>query len=1288
MEDSAAITALPGRLGAYRVTGLLGRGGMGVVFEAEHETSGQRVALKTVRAPSAAHLGSLRREMKALSRVRHPGVVRIVAEGVHESLPWYAMELLRGPTLADLIGKLWTARMHTELSDQPTVIGALEDTLAHTTVVYPPTAKVADPIAPPPPPVHAAPRVAAFAGAQGRLLTIVRRLCDTLAFLHGEGIVHRDLKPENVFVRDDDTPVLVDFGLAGHGGSAREVLDLQVLAGTPQYISPEQLAGAVVDARADIYAVGCILYECTTGKVPFDASSLAELRERIEHPPALPSALVKGLSITLEDLALRLLAPSANDRVGHAADVSRVLEREGGLPWPREVPPARSYVYRPALTGRQSVLSELGRGLSDLRRGMGGLWLLRGESGIGKTYIAMAAARDASLAGAHAVVCACLPIAPGGAAAGGEAATDAPLRALAPLLRALVDACVERPERSDEILGPRAAILAAHEPDITHLPRFRDLPEPPELPQAAARDRLLGALAESLAALARSRPVLLLVDDMQWADELSVAFVARLGDSFFRHTPVLVLGMYRSDEVTPELTKIAARPDVHVLDVGRLDEPGVAAMVGDMLAHRNVPPSFASFLTARSEGNPFFVVEYVRTAVAEGLLRRTEVGGWRIPELEAGWEKMPLPTSLVELVERRLSALGPDARAVLAAASVIGREVSGDVLARVLDPDLAEDARFAAVRELVLRQVLEDTPGGELRFVHDKLRQVAHESLGAAELRSLHARVGAAIEAVVGEHDGPSAAILAHHFRAAGDEPRATRYLERAGEHALATFAFREGMGFFRELVALSDRALAGPLSPAQRLRRVRWERLLAEAQFGLGDVNGILEHAERALRWAGVSPPSSSRAWALSLARNLPTQIAHRVLPARFVAADETERAIFREASAAMQRLAQRSYFLDANAMVAGSLWSVNLAERAGGAPHVALSYAMLGMVSGIAGLRGPAERYFALSRSSALEHGDASALVEADYAEATWRSGVAEWPEVYRLLERGLARAEDLGDRNQTDIVRTVLANTDFFTGRFAASAARLEDVTTSARADENPQHLAWGLYGAARALVPLGRDGLAAALLEEAALVLAPQAELPSKIICHALLARARLRAGDRSGAIDAARTALARISENRLTAYAIVAAYADAAEVFLALAATFPDAAESARKIARAFTPLALSVPLAAPYRDRVAGLLAEHDATSPSSPTARTGLASLARRVHLARAARAFERALAGARRFGLSYEEARAHLDLARTSEPGSPAARSHHLAAERLLATLGCPLSALSLQPPHKEDS
>ena len=104
----------PARIGPYRIVGMVGEGGMGVVYRGEHEQTGERVAVKTVRVPQEADLAGIRREIHALSRIRHPGVVRIAAEGVERGLPWYAMELLEGTTLRDWLNLVWPERTRVE----------------------------------------------------------------------------------------------------------------------------------------------------------------------------------------------------------------------------------------------------------------------------------------------------------------------------------------------------------------------------------------------------------------------------------------------------------------------------------------------------------------------------------------------------------------------------------------------------------------------------------------------------------------------------------------------------------------------------------------------------------------------------------------------------------------------------------------------------------------------------------------------------------------------------------------------------------------------------------------------------------------------------------------------------------------------------------------------------------------------------------------------------------------------------------------------------------------------
>src|SRR5262245_29811597 len=201
-------------IGPYRLLQPLGQGGMGVVWRAEPLEGGAAVALKTVRVSNECMLQSLRREIRALARIRHPGVVRILEEGLWEGMPWYAMELLEGKTLRQVSNEIaaaafepsdsegsaegsgrprwWTHSLLETQSQAPgeaaaaTGFAALENAPAGPAGASRPVAAV---------------RPRAAGGQLGRVLSLMRGLCEPLSFLHGEGIVHCDLKPENVLVR-------------------------------------------------------------------------------------------------------------------------------------------------------------------------------------------------------------------------------------------------------------------------------------------------------------------------------------------------------------------------------------------------------------------------------------------------------------------------------------------------------------------------------------------------------------------------------------------------------------------------------------------------------------------------------------------------------------------------------------------------------------------------------------------------------------------------------------------------------------------------------------------------------------------------------------------------------------------------------------------------------------------------------------------------------------------------------------------------------------------------------
>ena len=285
-----------GRIGPYRLLGKLSSGGMGVVYRARHGETGELVALKTVRVPEAAMLRGIRREIHALRRIQHPGVVRVLAEGVRDGLPWYAMELIEGLTLRRYIDELWKRdpRSSTDILTQ--VVSAPQ----------PPGGSDAGvsfhPFGPPP----------------------EEQRCSSLAFLHGEGLVHRDLKPENIVIRSDGTPVLVDFGLASafSGSLGRESLDVSgSMEGSYVYMAPEQIKGGLVDARADLYSLGCILHELVVGQPPFPGSGWEVLRRHLQDKPFALSQWVRGVPPDLDAAVKRAL-----DGEVRPVDLARVGE--------------------------------------------------------------------------------------------------------------------------------------------------------------------------------------------------------------------------------------------------------------------------------------------------------------------------------------------------------------------------------------------------------------------------------------------------------------------------------------------------------------------------------------------------------------------------------------------------------------------------------------------------------------------------------------------------------------------------------------------------------------------------------------------------------------------------------------------------------------------------------------------------------------------------------------------------------------------------------------------------
>ena len=813
---------VPKMIGEYRVLQVLGSGGMGVVYLARHVKSERTVALKTLHVNRAGNASGIRREIRALARIQHPGVVKIIDEGIMNDIPWYAMDLIKGVTLRRYSGEFiwpegdssptWGSQDMEPMEWEP---GSPQEVTARWwTQIFGVTVgaegfqlpdRIPEPVAQP----AAVSRVRAAGGAVKSVLNIMNSLCRTLAFLHGEGIVHGDLKPENIIVRPDGMPVILDFGLMTQIwplASREDLENLRATGGTAVYIAPEQIMGELIDPRADLYSVGCILFELLTGTIPFSGKSHQEIiMAHLGQTPVAPSIYASEIPTELERLILKLLKKRPQDRPGHAGEVLQVLEKLGSVsPASITFPKPKPYLYRPRFAGRKDLLNELESHLNNATQGNGNIVFINGESGIGKTRLMLKMAHLAR----HRK---CLVFAGECGTLAGSSHSSSENQALSVLKRpfqCIAEYCLEKGvAECQRVFGSNAALLAGYEPVLGRLPGVSQSQRLPDLPLNAARLRILTAIVDMLTSLAQDKPVFLMLDDLHWADDLSLDFLefaVRLGR--LKHTKLLIVGTYRPEEASELLNRITNLQAIPNYSLARLSRDAVKSVVSDMLAISDPLPVFVDFLERFSEGNPFFITEYLHAALIEGFLYRNESGSWHV--FDQGSDKVtaemlfekPLPHTLMDLIKRRLSMLSPGATRVLDAISVIGQELDILLIWHLIP---FTDHMLDAVDELIRRQIIREISPGKLAFVHGTIQQVAYQRLSEAVLPDLHRAAADAIERLYGSSNPAFYHELARHRHRAGELDDARSYYLASAHHAISQTALSEAEKWYRNYLSI-----------------------------------------------------------------------------------------------------------------------------------------------------------------------------------------------------------------------------------------------------------------------------------------------------------------------------------------------------------------------------------------------------------------------------------------------------------------------------------------------------
>lgn len=876
---------IPRNIGPYAIQGIIGRGGMGVVYRGIHGESGHTAAIKTVYVSQERQLQSILREIRALARIRHPGIIRIIEEGIEDQNPWFAMEMLTGTSLADFItSDLWANRNVDPNWTQPSFPSDGSKSITTSDFrrwekILGPTLDADDlnaqfqndhkPPEIPRPILGNKPKVAA--GRLPEVLNIALGLCHALAYLHGEGIVHRDLKPSNIVLRDDHSPILMDFGLMQEfwRKSGRDTIeDAGAGGGTLLYLPPEQIRGDPTDARADLYSLGCILYLLTTGQLPFLASSVFEVSRAHQSAVSVrPSDLVDDIPAALDDLILRLLSKKPNRRIGHAGGVAKILSDLGAIdPHVSEYPKPKSYLYRPSYSGRQLLIDEIVQDVSRLREGQGGMVLIGGESGMGKTRFLLEFNRLAPRLRAQCYYGECAPM-----ELDRSTAFSHPLHAFQKMMQEICD-CFPSWQEAEQVelfFTTRGAILLPFFPGISQLPCMQHLTPAAEIPQDAARIRLFSTIAQLLEMLARHRPLLILLDDLQWADDLTsgcLEFLLRGG--FLARNAIFFLGTYRPEELSSSLRRLLSSPSVVSRKMERLSRQAIFAIVSDMMAHPNPSDLFIGFLESYSDGNPFFVSEFLRSCVEENLIFRDDDGRWQVlqpSDTSATFEEfkqLPAPRTLRNLIEHKLNGLNPDARQLICIAAVIGREIDTSILWSFVS---FSGETLDMLDVLIHSQLIEENVPGTIRFVHDIVHQVAYEQIDPSLKQALHCKVAEAIEQIYGADSTRHLGSLAQHWERAGRIDRALVNYRMAAREALKRYANSEAEHLMRSYIRLAPTDSIDRITARNTLARqiLAFQGRMKEAE---AEHLGALKEAEAMGSDAGISDSLSGITYHLAL--------------------------------------------------------------------------------------------------------------------------------------------------------------------------------------------------------------------------------------------------------------------------------------------------------------------------------------------------------------------------------------------------------------------------------------
>lgn len=909
------------------------------------------------------------------------------------------------------------------------------------------------------------------------VISLAFDLARALQDAHRHRVLHLGLRPSNVLAwglgTDRPHAQAFDFGMARLAEHMEFTPEIAV--NRLRYSAPEQ-AGALlgrVDHRTDLFALGTILYELLTGVAPFDGDEIAQVvHQLVAKKPVDPRELQPDVSEAFAKVVLRLLEKRPDERYDSALALVQDLKTLSGGGVTEDLPPLSTLAPRPrksgdptGLLGRKAEQAALAAAYGRASEGRGAMVFVSGVSGIGKSSLLAEFRRWAELKGALFIAGNAteferhLPFSPLASA----------LEELAERIRSFAKTEASAVQRLREAIGdPGEEILKI-------VPNLRDvlgpLPEPPDLEPERKRQRLFGLIVDFLVAAhdVFGRPVVISLDNLQWGDPGVLELLWILANRL-ESLPIMVIGAYRAEDaanaavvqLAAEIESQIGAPAATAIALRPMELPEITAMVQRILGEVESLEPLAALVHKLSQGNPLHVRELLNSMLADGTISRRD-GGARVDLLRL--ERVPLSSSLDELIARRLGLLSPEDTEILGLAAIIGSWFTPEELHGITDTSAAS-VQQALARAFELELIESRALSGRtFSFVHDRIREQCISRVRPERKAQIHERIG---QSLLGRarQDEATVFAIAHHLSQGLDPSASIPHLLHAATIAKERYANVQAVAFYQSaLEILGDRAdraqqlslleskadclkLLGKYDAALEHYRRATERVGAESErarldgkigdihFRTGNNPAAIEHLERALTHFGEHIPATRPGLFLKILKEVLVQAGHTLrdrlrLPKRRRSFDPR----LAEVSSIYHKISYAWYFINHERTLNAHLRQLNASDALPDCNELAQSYSDHGIVCGTIPVFGRALRYAQRGLEMRERLADLWGIGQSSGFLGVVHYYRGEFDLAIKNLKRSIELLEGLGDQWEIEASWSHLYFTYRMTGEFDA-------------------------------------------------------------------------------------------------------------------------------------------------------------------------------------------------------------------------------------------------------------